>query len=452
MKKMLAGWGNLPVESCHVTVPASVGELRRVISDDEISTQICRGLGRSYGDAAINRDGGVIINTRFDRLLDFDNDTGTLHCESGVPLSEIIKIFLPRGWFLPTTPGTKHITIGGAIAADVHGKNHHRDGSFGDFVLELRLLLASGDELRCSPAEHADVFWATIGGMGLTGIILDARIQLIKVKSAYIDVTHQRTRDLDEALETFAASDADYRYSVAWVDCLATGKSLGRGVLMLGNECAAADLPTTLRDEPLHLLTKRKKSVPCYFPQWVLNAHTVRAFNQLFYMQHKNCRKIVDLDSYFYPLDSLRNWNRIYGKRGFIQYQALFPPETSRRGLVQLLESLASSRKASFLAVLKATGAANQGMLSFPFPGHTLALDLPNNGTDLINYVRQLDKIVLEHGGRLYLAKDATTSAATLRRMYSRLGEFQRVKARIDPQNKFASSLARRLGIIDSHA
>jgi decaprenylphospho-beta-D-ribofuranose 2-oxidase len=238
---------------------------------------------------------------------------------------------------------------------------------------------------------------------------------------------------------------------VAWIDCLARGASLGRGVLMMGNDCPVADVPSRVRNDPFLVPVSRTRSVPFYLPSGILNSYSVKAFNQLFYMKNKDGRKVVDYDSYFYPLDSVRNWNRIYGRRGFIQYQALFPPEASRRGLTDMLVLLAGAQKASFLAVLKGTGAANRGMLSFPMPGHTLALDIPNTGKDLIGFVANLDEIVLKHDGRLYLAKDATTSAAAFRRMYPRLEEFRRVKAAIDPENKFNSSQARRLGIAGSY-
>jgi FAD/FMN-containing dehydrogenase len=448
-KKDQSGWGNLRFESCHVVQPHSLAAVQQVVTDGEHRSYICRGLGRSYGDSAVNRDEGVILQTGLNRFLDFDEATGVLECEAGVSFAEIMDVFLPRGWFLKTTPGTKYVTVGGAIAADVHGKNHHRDGSFGNFVLSLELLTAAGEVLSCSPSENEDVFWATIGGMGLTGVVLSARIQLAEVESAYCKVRYRRTANLDESLDFFESTDRDYRHSVAWVDCLASGKSLGRSVLMLGNEAAAAELPPRLRNRPLTIPAKRGKSVPFCFPGVVLNSYSVRAFNWLFYARHRDGHRFVDYDTYFYPLDAVSHWNRVYGKRGFIQYQALFPPQTSRRGLIELLEVIAKSRKASFLAVLKRSGPASQGMLSYLRPGHTLALDFKNTGEDLRRLVQHLDNLVLKHGGRLYLAKDAMTSPEAFRCMYERLDEFRKVKRRIDPDNRFASSQARRLGIVD---
>jgi FAD/FMN-containing dehydrogenase len=286
--------------------------------------------------------------------------------------------------------------------------------------------------------------------MGLTGVILSARIQLAKVETAYCRVSYKRTRHLDESLECFEGTDQDYRYSVAWIDCLASGKSLGRSVVMRGNDAKVEELPGRRRATPLSLPAKRTKNIPFFLPGFLLNSHTVRAFNGLFYAMHGDSTRIVDFDSYFYPLDAMLNWNRLYGKRGFIQYQAFFPREHSRQGLVELLETLASSRKASFLAVLKSCGAASRAMLSFLQPGHTLALDLANTGEDLQRLVRDLDELVLKHGGRLYLAKDALTSADAFQGMYRRLDEFRAVKSKIDPQNRFLSSQARRLGIVAS--
>jgi len=449
MEKPLAGWGNFPRQQCQVVRPVSVGAVRRIVVEGKRRSYISRGLGRSYGDSSLNQGEGVIVHTGRDRFLGFDTQTGVLQCEAGVSLAEIIDVFLPRGWFLPTTPGTKFVTVGGAIAADVHGKSHHRDGSFGNFVLGFDLLAASGEILGCSASENEDVFWATIGGMGLTGVILSARIQLRKVETAYCDVTYERCSDLDSLLECLAATNKDYRYSVAWVDCLASGKSLGRSVVMLGNDAAAGQLPARLRTAPLSPAARWTKSVPFSLPAFVLNPWSVRVFNGFFHARHRGGQRLVDYDTYFYPLDTVLHWNRLYGRRGFIQYQAFFPPETSRRGLMELLEAVSRSRRASFLAVLKTSGPGSRGLLSYLRPGHTLALDLPHRGKGLERLAPHLDEILLKHGGRLYLAKDAMTTADVFRAMYERLDEFRKVKRRIDPGNRFVSSQARRLGIVD---
>ncbi len=446
----ISGWGNFTVESCQLFRPEKLGDVRHILADGGQPTYVARGLGRSYGDSATNAGAGVILGERLDRLLAFDPLTGELECEAGVSLAEIINGFLPRGFFLPVTPGTKFVTVGGAIAADVHGKNHHVEGTLSKFVRGLTLLDGTGRIIRCSHDEDPDAFWATVGGMGLTGVILTARIQLLRVSSAYVGVDYRRAANLDHALELFGDEDQAVRYSVAWIDCLAKGASLGRSVLMRGDHLPAADLPDHLKANPLTLARRpRTKSIPFNFPGWALNRLAVRTFNKLFYAKHKDERKVVDYDAFFYPLDGILHWNRMYGKRGFVQYQALFPTDRSRQGLRELLELLSSSGIGSFLAVLKSTGAAGKGFLSYPFEGHTLALDLPNRGARLSELLAQLDAAVLKHGGRLYLAKDSCMSAETFAATYPLLGRFKEVKNRLDPNHRFASTQARRLGIVE---
>jgi FAD/FMN-containing dehydrogenase len=303
--------------------------------------------------------------------------------------------------------------------------------------------------LTCSPEQNADVFWATIGGMGLTGVILSARFRLTPVETAYCRVDYQRTADLDETLRLFGETNELFRYSVAWIDCLGTGKSLGRSVVMLGNDALRSDLARRRQASPLELPSPRDKSVPFHFPNFALSPLTVKIFNSIYYARHGDGRKIVDFNTYFYPLDGVLHWNRIYGRRGFIQYQALFPPQTAHAGLHEMMEAISASRQASFLAVLKSSGAANPGMLSYLYPGFTLALDFPYCGERTERIVKRLDDILLAHGGRLYLAKDATMTREAFAVMYPRLAEFRQVKARIDPHNRFVSSQARRLGIVD---
>jgi FAD/FMN-containing dehydrogenase len=443
----IGGWGNCPVEQCYVTRPHTVESLKEVVARGDQANYIPRGLGRAYGDSALNRDAGVVVQTSLNRFVGFDVRQGVLECEAGVSLQEIITYFLPRGWFLPTTPGTKYVTVGGAIAADIHGKNHHADGSFGMFVLDLTLVTASGEIIACSPSNRPDVFWATIGGMGLTGIIATARIRLRRVETAYCDVTYRRTADLDETLDCFTGGDSSSTYSVAWIDSLARGPSLGRSVIMQANDAKVCELPLSLQAKALAIPARRQQSVPFSCPAFLLNSWSVKAFNALYYSGNRNNRRLVDYETFFYPLDRVQHWNRIYGRRGFVQYQALFPPATARDGLMALLGCITNSRMGSFLAVFKRTGPASQGMLSFPYPGYTLALDFPNTGEALRHLVRQLDAILLKHNGRLYLAKDALTSAENFSAMYPRLQEFRRVKERIDPHRRFVSSQSRRLGI-----
>lgn len=451
VSEVMSGWGNCPSQVCYARQATTWTDAASVVRGSTDRPVIARGLGRSYGDSSLNSYGTVLGLSRLNRFLAFDPDTGVLECEAGVSFAEIIEHFLPRGWFLPTTPGTKFVTVGGAIAADVHGKNHHIDGSFGNFVIGLRLLLADGSIRECSPELDAELFWATVGGMGLTGVILSATIQLAPVESAYCTVDYRRTRNLETTLEMFASTHHQYRHSVAWIDCLASGASLGRSVVMLGNNAKRSELARKAATAPLALPRRSKRVVPFNFPAGVLNPWTVKAFNTLYYAKNKDRRQTVDFDSFFYPLDGIQHWNRIYGRPGFAQYQALFPSHTARAGLQQLLECISQSRQASFLAVLKGCGAATPGMLSYLFPGYTLALDFPYRGETTRRLFEKLDRIVLDHSGRLYLAKDSLTSAETFAQMYPRLAEFQAVKRRVDPDNRFVSSQARRLGIVPAN-
>src|SRR5687768_4426514 len=413
--KQLAGWGNFPVQTGHLFRPEKRSQLRAILRDGGQPSYISRGLGRSYGDAALNDAGGVILQERLNRFISFDPTSGTLECEAGVSLEEILDVFVPRGFFPAVSPGTKFVTVGGAIAADIHGKNHHYDGCISEFVDSFTLLTGNGEVLNCSRGENADAFWATIGGMGLTGIILDVRMRLRPIETAYVTVDYKKAPSLDAALDAFSKGDEQYRYSVAWIDCLASGASLGRSILMRGNTAGAEDLPVDQRSDPLCISPKRKKSIPINMPGFALNRLSVKAFNALFYRKHNDERRVVNYDQFFYPLDSINNWNRMYGKRGFVQYQCVLPPESSRTGLVQLLESISSAKLASFLAVLKTFGPENSGLLSFPRAGSTLALDLPYKGEKLTELLDRLDRIVLEHGGRVYLAKDAQIGRASCR-------------------------------------
>ncbi|HEX8912393.1 MAG TPA: FAD-binding oxidoreductase [Humisphaera sp.] len=452
----LAGWGNLNPTDNRVYRPERTADVRAVVRHAATADPagpgdlIARGLGRSYGDCAVNGQGGrVALMTRMDRLVAFDPDAGVVEAEAGVAIADLLDLFLPRGFFPPITPGTTFVTLGGAVAADVHGKNHHADGTISNFVERLDLLTADGTVVPCSPSENAELFWATVGGMGLTGIILTVRLRMLRVPSAYLRVRYRRAANLDAAMEMFdAESPAGRRYSVAWVDGLATGPALGRSVLMEGDHLPAADLPPKLRAEPLARPRRRVRSVPFNLPRFALPPLAVRLFNAAYYRRHGDAERTVPVDPFFYPLDAVHHWNRIYGRRGFVQYQALFPPGSARRGLVELLEQISGAGAASFLAVLKRTGPAGKGMLSFPFPGYTLALDLPNKGGATAELTAALDAVLLKHGGRLYLAKDATTTPEAFARMYPRLDEFRAVKARVDPHNRFSSTQARRLKIV----
>jgi decaprenylphospho-beta-D-ribofuranose 2-oxidase len=444
-EQRLSGWGGVPTESCRVAQIADRVDAVRFVAEGPPGVRtIGRGLGRAYGDSAIV-DGIVADCTGLDRFIAFDPATGLCDCESGVSLAEIISVFLPRGWFLPTTPGTKFVTVGGAIAADVHGKNHHRVGSFGNFVEWIDLLLADGRVARCSRSSDPDLFFATLGGMGLTGLILAAAIRLVRVETAWLRVRYRKTSDLGSTLAAFEEGDAASEHSVAWIDCMAGGQALGRSVVMQGSHATRDELAATA--DPLRLPPKTPKTIPFTPPLSLLSPVTVRAFNGGFYWMHGDTEKLVDLESFFYPLAAVRHWNRLYGPHGFIQYQAFFPRATSAIALPRLLEAVVRSGTASFLAVLKSCGEADGGMLSFLEPGHTLALDIPYHPRSIPALCERLDEILLDHGGRLYLAKDSLMSAETFRAMYSRREEFLAVRRRVDPTGRFDSSQARRVGL-----
>ncbi len=449
VSSVLSGWGNYPRVECNVFFQRRIDQMQALLRTDSATGLIPRGLGRSYGDSALNAD-GVWSQTARNRFLSLDVETGCITCEAGVSLEEIIEVTLPHGWFLPTTPGTKFVTVGGAIAADVHGKNHHRDGTWGQHVQRFSLMLADGNILECSPVENQDIFWATIGGMGLTGIVLEATIGLMKVPSAFVQVDQRRAGNLAEAFDLFMETDEQYKYSVAWIDCLSQGRRLGRSVLLLGNDADADTVQAQGYADPYQVPGRRSKRIPIQFPGLAMNKYAVKAFNELYYRRHGDKQMLVDFDSYFYPLDSVQNWNRIYGKRGFVQYQALFPKEHSREAMTRLLEIISKSGQASFLAVLKSSGAANRGMLSYLFDGHTLALDFPYRGAKTERLCRELDQVMLDFRGRVYLAKDALVSAETFARMYPRLDEFRQLKKRIDPETVFRSHQSDRVGITET--
>lgn len=449
LQKEISGWGRYPRARSRLYRPERIREVAQTLRAEEAQGFLPRGLGRAYGDAALNSEGGVILMDRLDRYLAFDPETGVVRCEGGVSLVDIIHTFLPRGWFLPVTPGTKFCTVGACVACDVHGKNHHHDGSFGNFVRQITLLLPSGKTVCCSREQNAELFFATIGGMGLTGIILEVELQLRRVESAYIVVDYVRTGNLDETLQTFHEKDAHYPYSVAWLDCVATGKGFGKGVLMFGRHAAPDELPAKRRHNPFTVAPKRTKSVPFDLPDFVLNPVSLRAFNSAYYRFHPTREGVVtDYDTYFYPLDSILQWNRAYGKRGFVQWQCVLPYENGVQNLGRILETAQKHRTYPFLSVLKRMGEQSGGLLSFPMPGYTLALDFPVRD-GLFEVLNELDRIVIEAGGRLYLAKDARMSAETFHATYPQLPRWQAVKAQVDPKGLLQSDLARRLRMME---
>jgi decaprenylphospho-beta-D-ribofuranose 2-oxidase len=444
----LAGWGRLPIVDAPQACPSTAAELSSAWA--AAGSRISRGLGRAYGDAALPTAEGVALSALgLAKMVSFDDASGLLVAESGVSLAEIIETFLPRGWFLPVVPGTKFVTLGGAVAADIHGKNHHVDGTFGVHVAWLDLLMPTGGSLRCSEGQEAAIFRATIGGMGLTGHITRVAIRLRRVPSAWCKVRMIRGRDLDHTLELLAANDGSYRHTVAWMDCVAVGDRLGRGVVMLGNEATPAELPPEAAAAPHRLPSKAKLAVPFDLPDFALGPLTVGAFNACYYGLAKDVEKLVDFEKFFFPLDAIRDWNRIYGRRGFAQFQAYFPDTTAEAGLRACLDAIGRSRQASFLAVLKRSGPANDFPLSFLDLGYTLALDLPGPAKTLAPLMAELDGILAAYRGKVYFAKDAFVSPSLIPAMYPRLDEFRRVQHGLDPSGAVRSLLSTRLKLHD---
>jgi decaprenylphospho-beta-D-ribofuranose 2-oxidase len=432
----LSGWGRAPRATVEAWRPEKPDEVRAVL--DRGRPTIVHAGGRSYGDQALNDGGEVLLTGRLDRFVAFDGDSGLLVVEPGVTFRDILRVFGPRGWQVPVSPGTGFATIGGAVANDVHGKNHDRKGSFGDHVAWVDLMLPGGTVRRIDRAGEPRLFQATVGGMGLTGVILAVAFSLVRVPSDAIDLTERRMPDLDAFMAGLAAARETATYSVGWIDALAKGGQLGRGILETG-EPAAVRL-----DRP----SPKRRRVPLDFPSFALNPLSIRLFNMAYYARVPAAgrQRRVPVESFLYPLDALIDWNRIYGRPGFHQFQCVIPDEEAPLGMRRLLEAVSAAGAASFLAVLKTLGGEGLGMLSFPRRGFTLALDFPRRPAT-VELLGRLERITLDHGGRIYLAKDAVTSAGGLARMYPRLDEFRAVLAEIDPEGRMTSDMSRRLQI-----
>ena len=441
--KSISNWGNYPRIKANLLSFSTEEELKNILQNT--SEIIPRGKGRCYGDSSLNTN--IISTLKFNRILDFNDNDGTITCESGVTLEEILNIFVPRGWFLPVTPGTKLITTGGAIASDVHGKNHHKTGSISNHLINIRLMLGNGSIIDCSREKNSDLFWATCGGMGLTGIILQSTFKLKKIETSYIYQESIKAQNLDEIMDLFEESK-EFTHSVAWIDCLSKGKSLGRSIIMRGEHATIEDIKkTNLKKSPLVSNKSKSINIPIYFPNWTLNALSVKSFNILYYNKQLNKKLtfITDYNKFFYPLDSLNNWNRIYGKRGFLQYQVVLPKNNSYEGLKKILGKISKSGYGSFLAVLKLFGKQND-LISFPMEGYTLALDFPAS-TKVFKLLNELDDIVLNYNGRLYLTKDARMNQETFLKSYKNATTFKEIKHKFDTDNKFQSLQSKRIGI-----
>lgn len=439
--QILTGWGNYPKSRATVRRPESLGGLRAGLAAD---STIARGLGRSYADQALNAGASVIDCTAYDRFLGFDETTGTLRCEAGTSLRDIIAAFAPRGFFPMVTPGTKFVTVGGCIANDVHGKGHHVDGCFSRCVDSFQMMLANGELVTLSREQDPELFWACFGGLGLLGVITEATIRLRPIETTWFRQTAMRVRNLDELLEAFETHD-DIPYAVAWVDPRAKGSSLGRGVLTMGDHAKRSELPPELADKALHVSGDPKINVPFQLPSFSLNAVTAPVLNRVLDVVQSRAGAFAHYEKFFYPLDFVGHWNRSYGARGFTQYQFVVPLDGGAEAMRSILQRIATSNQLPFLNVLKKLG-AEEGILSFPIAGYTFAIDFPiRPGLD--QFLRELDDMVVQAGGRVYLGKDAFVDAATLAKMYPRLDEWKAIKKRVDPDRRFCSDLGRRVGL-----
>ncbi|MEU6130661.1 FAD-binding oxidoreductase [Saccharopolyspora sp. NPDC047091] len=444
----LTGWGRTAPTSAQVVSTPDVDVIARAVREAGARGVIARGLGRSYGDPSQNAGGTVIDMTALNRVHQVDADEATVVVDAGVSLDVLMRRLLPYGLWIPVLPGTRQVTVGGAIGSDIHGKNHHSQGSFGSHVLSLDLLTADGSVRTLSPqGAGAELFWATVGGMGLTGIILKATIRLKRVETAYFLVDNVQTKNLDELIEHFTdGSDGNYIYSVAWFDSLARGENLGRALLTRGNSATLEDLPKKLRKDPLKFNAPQLMTAPPIFPNGLVNKYTITAFNEVWYRKAPTRFGMVqNITQFFHPLDLVGEWNRVYGPNGFLQYQFMVPfgqEDMFRRSI----DKISASGHVSFLNVLKTFGAGNEAPMSFPSEGWTLTVDIPiTAGLDRL--CRELDELVLDAGGRLYLAKESRTTAEMIERMYPRIHEWRKIRASVDPEGVFHSDLSRRLSL-----
>lgn len=429
-----SAWGRYPKIQCQRFDYTQETQLQEILSQN--NSIIAFGNGRSYGDSALSE--WIVDNKQRHFFIDFNEHTGLLHTQAGVLLADVIEYFVPRGWFLKITPGTKLITLGGAIASDVHGKNHHVEGCFSECIKEFTMMLADGNVVLCSKDNSPELFKATCGGQGLTGVILEVKIYLKKINSQFIDQTTIKTHSLKDTFELFDTYQ-NQPYSVAWIDCLSTGNKLGRSLLMVGN---------FMSDGNINYQRPSAKTIPFDFPTFALSSWSVKIFNTLYYAKIRSpiSKQVVSIDAFFYPLDKLNHWNRIYGKHGFIQYQVILPKENSYEGLQKILSKIAVSGKGSFLAVLKLHGKANGNWLSFPMEGYSLALDFKIE-KGLFALLDSLDTIVLRYGGRHYLAKDGRVSKEVFEQGYPQIDQFRAYRKIHHMDRKFQSLQSKRLQI-----
>lgn len=443
MKKKIANWGNYPVMESEEYTFSSEKDLYKRLSEDH-SSLIPRGNGRCYGDASLGER--TLSSLAFDHVIAFDRVEGIFECESGVTLDQVLNISVPHGWFLPVTPGTKYITVGGAVASDIHGKNHHTEGSFVDHVLEISIMRSSGEITICSPSVNSELFEITRGGMGLTGIILNVKFRLKKIATSYIRQIQVKATNLHELLELFHEYK-NHTYTMSWIDCLKGGGNFGRSILMAGEHAPLEELSEKQKMKPLVPSSDPLFTFPVNLPSFVLNQYSVKAFNFLYYQKNlkKYSNHIVPYDPFFYPLDKILEWNKGYGRKGFLQYQFVLPMESSEKGMKEILFRIREKGMGSFLAVFKVFG-KQTSLISFPMEGCTLALDFPVR-KELFSFLDELDKVVLDYGGRLYLTKDARMKPEIFWNSYPNAQKFHDLVKKYNPDYKFRSLQSDRLEI-----
>lgn len=440
MKKSIANWGNYPWIKADEVSFSNLDQLEDLVNSGKPVS--VRGLGRCYGDSAL---ASTIISTlKFDKIIDFDRELGILECQPGISLVSLLEIVVPAGWFLPVTPGTKYITIGGAVASNVHGKNHHSEGSFSAHIIEMDVMTPALGKVTCSAMINSDLFDATCGGMGLTGLVSRVRFKLKKISTAYIRQVQVKARNLHEILDLFEQYK-DYTYSMAWIDCLKGGDTFGRSIMMAGEHALPAEVEKVAAEDMLKHPVKSRLNMPFYLPPFVLNKFVIKAFNEAYYAKNfkKEIHSVIPYGPFFYPLDAIAHWNRMYGKKGFVQYQFVLPLEKGRQGLTEILARIRKKGMGSFLAVLKLFG-KQESMISFPMEGYTLALDFPIRD-GLFEFLNELDTMVLDYGGRLYMTKDARMKADIFWKSYPHAAEFLQVVEQYNPGHSFQSLQSERL-------
>ena len=434
-KSMLSGWGNNINISSNIYFPKNDEDISNLFKQDKILNLIPRGLGRSYGDSSLAKN--IISLKDYQKFINFDDQLGIIECSANCSLNEILKLIVKKSWFFNVTPGSKFITIGGAIASDVHGKNHHLDGSFSDYVISFKIITGEGILYNCDKKENSNLFHATCGGMGLTGIIVSAKIKLLKIKSKFINTQIIKTKNLKDTILKFKKLN-NHKYLVAWIDALSKNESIGRSIIFTGNHSD---------DGNLELLGKKKINISSTFPGFLLNQYTIKLFNKIYYFFHRNDKKFKqNLDNFFYPLDNINNWNNLYGKNGFIQIQVLIEEEDFENIIYEILKFFQEKKQFSFLSTLKELGSGNANYLSFPCKGYSLTLDLKMN-RNLKNVYREFELLLKNYKTKIYLTKDSFMSEQYFRNTYKNLNKFREIKEKYDPFKLINSLQSQRLGV-----